>query len=115
MKFKLFTLDSDQKQLLLDISALCGIKQELVVDVWQYTLFTIFLKILENKDKKVNIIKIPYLGNALLKETDEGFETFFSVNQNFIDIVKKIKKGDDSGLVEYFQQEFLEKLLTNME
>jgi hypothetical protein len=118
MKEKLFTISSDEKQLLQKISSLCGVKQEIIKEIWQFTLFTSFLEILENKDKNYNIIQIPFLGKILIKPDKEKpgeFENFFVLNDDTKSIIKKIKNGYETELIQYFQDNFINKVLENID
>jgi agmatine/peptidylarginine deiminase len=118
MKEKLFTISADEKQLLQKISSLCGIKQEIIKEIWQFTLFTSFIDILENKDKSYNIIQIPFLGKILIKPDKEKpgeYENFFILNEDTKNIVKKIKSGSETELIKYFQDNFINKVLNNID
>jgi hypothetical protein len=118
MKEKLFTVSSDEKQLLQKISSLCGVKQEIIKEIWQFTLFNSFLELLENKDKNYNIISIPFLGKILIKpdkENPEEYENFFIINEDTKSIIKKIKNGQETELIQYFQNNFINKVLENID
>lgn len=113
---KLFSSDIDQRELITKISALCGLKQDIVKQVWQYTFFSIYISLLEQKDKKINEIKLPYVGKIMLRWDDEGkeFEQFLLMDPSFRDIVNKLKKGEDTGLVQFFQENFINKIVDNI-
>jgi hypothetical protein len=118
MKDKLFASSSEEKQLLQKISSLCGVKQEIIKEVWQYSLFSAFLDILENKDANYNIISVPFLGKILIrpdKERPDEFETFFSFNEETKNTIKKIKSGQETELIQYFQENFINKVLENID
>jgi hypothetical protein len=118
MKEKLFTISSDEKQLLQKISSLCGVKQEIIKEIWQFTLFSSFLEILENKDKNYNIISIPFLGKILIKPDKEKLgelENFFILNEDTKSIIKKIKHGYETELIQYFQDNFINRVLENID
>jgi hypothetical protein len=118
MKEKLFTISSDEKQLLQKISSLCGVKQEIIKEIWQFTLFSSFLEILENKDKNYNIISIPFLGKILIKPDKEKpgeLENFFILNEDTKSIIKKIKNGYETELIQYFQDNFINRVLENID
>lgn len=113
---KIFVQDSEQKELIQNISALCGLKQDIIKQVWQYTFFSIYLSLLEQKDKNISEIKIPYLGKILLKFNDENldFEKFLLVDSNVQEMIKKIRAGNDTGMVQYFQENFISKVIDNI-
>jgi len=118
MKEKLFTISAEEKALLQKISSLCGIKQEIIKEIWQYTLFSSFLEILEKKDEKYNLISIPFLGKILIKpdrSNPEEFENFILLNEDTKSIIKKIKRGYETELIQYFQENFINKVLENID
>jgi hypothetical protein len=118
MKEKLFTISAEEKQLLQKISSLCGVKQEIIKEIWQFTLFNSFLDLLENKDKNYNILSVPFLGKLLVKPDKENpgeFENFFILNEETKSIIKKIKNGYETDLIQYFQENFINKVLENID
>jgi hypothetical protein len=118
MKEKLFTISAEEKQLLQKISSLCGVKQEIIKEIWQFTLFNSFLDLLENKDKNYNILSIPFLGKLLIKPDKENpgeLENFLILNEETKSIIKKIKNGYETDLIQYFQENFINKVLENID
>jgi hypothetical protein len=110
-KTTLFDLSSDQKKLISDISTLCGVKQETVTLVWQYTLLVNYLRLLEEKDKSYSKIQIPLLGSVLIKHNSDGSTDVFPLISELLkETIVKIKKGDDNSIVRYVQTEFLDKI-----
>jgi len=113
---KLFIMDSEQKELIQKISALCGIKQDIIKQVWQFTIFNVLLQLLEDKDKNFNILQIPFFGKILLKPDPEkkgSFESFLALNPNFKEIISSVKSGNETGLISFFQENFINKVLDN--
>ena len=118
---KLFTNDNEQKELITKISALCGLKQDIIKSVWQYTFFSVYLSLLEQKQKGINEVPIPYIGKLVLRFPDEKIrefdperkelEPFFIMNQNFKDVIKNLRAGNDIGLVEFFKENFINKIV----
>jgi len=113
---KLFVQDTEQKELITKISALCGLKQDIIKQVWQYTFFNIYLSLLEQKDKNLNEIKLPYLGKIMLRFNDENsdIDKFILLDQSFQDVIKNIRLGNDTGLVQFFQENFVNKVIDNI-
>jgi hypothetical protein len=118
MKEKLFTISADEKQLLQRISSLCGVKQEIIKEIWQFTLFSSFLEILEEKDKSYNFVTIPFFGKIMIKPDPENpgeFQNFIHLNEETKSIIKKIKNGNETELIHYFQENFINKVLSNID
>jgi hypothetical protein len=114
---KLFIEDSEQKELLQKISALCGLKKDIIKQVWQYTFFQVYLNLLEEKDAPYNIVSIPYIGKMMVrpnKEKNGEFDPLFIFNEGFKSVYKNIKNGDETGLIQYFQENFINKTLDNI-
>lgn len=111
-------MSSDEKMLLQKISSLCGIKQEIIKEIWQFTFFNSFLELLEKKDDNYNILQIPFIGKILIKpdKSHPGeFENFFIFNEETKSIIKKIKSGNETELIQYFQENFISKILDNID
>ena len=113
---KLFVQDAEQKELITKISALCGLKQDIIKQVWQYTFFNIYLNLLEQKDKNISEIKLPHIGKIMLrfKEGEQDFDKFILLDQNFQEIIKNLRAGNDTGLVQFFQENFINKVIDNI-
>lgn len=117
---KSFDLDADTKQMLQEISATFGVKNEIVKEVWEFTLFTILLKIAGNPDKRQRI-NIPYLGHLLLR--DEGIKqdedgnayhdisTLIALSDNFKNLYTKVCKGQFDELSEYLDENYIKPVL----
>ena len=113
---KLFKHDAEEKELISKISALCGLKQDIIKQVWQYTFFSTYISLLEQKDRPISEIKIPYLGKIMLrfKENEPEFERFLLIEEEVQEIIKNIRNGDDTELVQFFQENFINKVLNNI-
>jgi agmatine/peptidylarginine deiminase len=118
MKEKLFTISVEEKNLLQKISSLCGIKQDIIKEIWQYTFFNTFLDVLEKKNNNYNIIPVPFLGKIIIKPDKEvpgEYENFFILNEDTKSLIRKIKKGSETELIQYFQENFINKVLENID
>ena len=113
---KLFTSDGEQKEMITKISALCGLKKDIIQQVWQYTFFSTYLSILEQRDKNINEIKIPYLGKIMLRfnDSDNSFEQFLLIDPSFKEMIKNLRSGNDNGLVNFFQENFINKVIDHI-
>jgi hypothetical protein len=113
---KLFTEDSEQKEFLKKISSLCGLKKDIITQVWQYTFFQVYLDLLENKDKPYNEILLPYIGRLLIRPREnKDMDIMFAMNDNFSKVYKNIKNGDETGLIQFFQENFINKVIDNIQ
>jgi CRISPR/Cas system-associated protein endoribonuclease Cas2 len=117
---KLFQEDSEQKELIQKISALCGLKKDIIKQVWQYTYFQVYLNLLEEKEdkhnqKSYNMINLPYIGKIVLRTNQEKeLEPFIILNQDFKTMIKNIQNGDETGLIQFFQENFINKTIDNI-
>ena len=117
MKLKLFQERKEEKELIQKVSSLCGLKQDIIRQVWMYTFFNIYLSILENSDKNVHVITIPYLANMLVKpdtENKDDFTAFVSLSDDMKKALKDIKNKNETNLVKFFQEHFINKTLENV-
>lgn len=117
-------IDADTKQMLQEISATFGVKNEIVKEVWEFTLFTILLKVAENPEKRQNI-SIPYLGHMLLrdngiKQNDDGvayhdIEPLICLSENFKNLYIKACKGQFGELSEYLEEVYIKPVIDEIE
>jgi hypothetical protein len=117
MKNSLFDVNSEQKKIISDISALCGVKQETVTQVWKYTLLMNYLSLLEGKEKNCVILQIPLVGKIWCrfdKEKDE-YETHLILNDQIKEAMKKTRIGDDNEVVKFYEAEFISPILQEIE
>jgi len=81
-----------------------------------YTFFNNYLSLLEQKDKNMAEIKIPYIGRIMLrfKEGEPDLEPFILLDSNVKDIIKNLRTGNDTGMVQFFQENFINKVVNNI-
>ena len=110
---KLFVNCADEKELIAKISAICGIKQDVIRTVWTHTFFNTYLSILEQREKKLVEIKLPFMGKIMLRfnEENDDFEQFLLIDPNVRDIIKSLRTGNDTGLVSYFKEHFINRTI----
>ena len=97
-----------------------GVKNEIVREVWEFTIFTILLKIAENPDKRQSIT-IPYFGHVLLrdngiKQDEDGtayhdIEPLTALSENFKNLYIKTCKGQFAELSEYLEENYIKPVL----
>lgn len=115
---KLFENDKKQKDFLNKVSAVSGIKRASIQKVWEYTIYTMLLDISEDKDAVYNELQIPFLGKVLLKESKDypgDYDMFLLIFDSIKESIKKIKKNDMRDLIEFFDKNFIEKALENVD
>lgn len=119
----IFKEDDDTKKMILEISSLFGVKADIVRQVWQYTVFSIMLRVAEADETKLTRIKIPYIGNMGIKNlgmitTPKGVEpdldVFVSLSDTFKNLFLKTQGGDYSELSNYVQKKFIEPVMENI-
>lgn len=107
-------MDKEQKDFIQKISSLSGIKKSSIQMVWEYTMYAMFLDLLENKGKNYSTILVPYLGKILIKESKENpgeLDTFLSLSESIKDELIKVKKDNTVDLINYFQENFIDKTI----
>lgn len=119
----IFKEDEDTKKMILEISSLFGVKADIVRQVWQYTIFSIMLRVAEADETKITRVKLPYIGNMGIKNlgmitTPKGVEpdldVFISLSDTFKNLFMKTQGGDYGELSNYVQKKFIEPLIENI-
>lgn len=120
MAKKLFNIDSETKKMLQSISSTYLVPSEIVNKVWEYTIFTIALKIASN-DKQMDKITIPYIGSLYLKENGKeidkngiaqpNIESEIVLSDSFKEIFRSVKQNNYDILSEYFDENYIKKII----
>jgi hypothetical protein len=117
---KLFNIDSETKKMLQSISSTYLVPSEVVNKVWEYTIFTIALKMASN-DGQMDKITIPYIGSLYLKENGKevdkngvaqpNIESEMVLSDSFKEIFRNIKQNNYDILSEYFDENYIKKII----
>lgn len=120
MAKKLFNIDSETKKMLQSISATYLVPSEIVNKVWEYTIFTIALKMASN-DGAMDKITIPYIGSLYLKENGKevdkngvaqpNIESEMVLSDSFKEIFRNIKQNNYDILSDYFDENYIKKVI----
>lgn len=120
MAKKLFNIDSETKKMLQSISSTYLVPSEIVNKVWEYTIFTIALKMASN-DKQMDKITIPYIGSLYLKENGKeidkngiaqpNIESEIVLSDSFKEIFRSVKQNNYDILSEYFDENYIKKII----
>lgn len=120
MAKKLFNIDSETKKMLQSISSTYLVPSEIVNKIWEYTIFTIALKIASN-DKQMDKITIPYIGSLYLKENGKeidkngiaqpNIESEIVLSDSFKEIFRNVKQNNYDILSEYFDENYIKKII----
>ena len=120
MAKKLFNIDSETKKMLQSISSTYLVPSEIVNRVWEYTIFTIALKMSSN-DKQMDKITIPYIGSLYLKENGKeidkngiaqpNIESEIVLSDSFKEIFRSVKQNNYDILSEYFDENYIKKII----
>lgn len=120
MAKKLFNIDSETKKMLQSISSTYLVPSEVVNKVWEYTIFTIALKMASN-DGVMDKITIPYIGSLYLKENGKevdkngvaqpNIESEMVLSDSFKEIFRNIKQNNYDILSEYFDENYIKKVI----
>ena len=120
MAKKLFNIDSETKKMLQSISSTYLVPSEIVNKVWEYTIFTIALKMASN-DKQMDKITIPYIGSLYLKENGKeidkngiaqpNIESEIVLSDSFKETFRNVKQNNYDILSEYFDENYIKKII----
>lgn len=121
---KEFFASKETKDLLARISALFGIKQSVIRQVWDYTLFEWFLE-MSRDENNVKSIEIPYLGILTLKVDGERIDessgeivtdvaSKMSLSKEFIKMLGKIQAEEESELAEYLKESYIDPIMKSI-
>ena len=120
MAKKLFNIDSETKKMLQSISSTYLVPSEIVNKVWEYTIFTIALKMASN-DKQMDKVTIPYIGSLYLKENGKeidkngiaqpNIESEIVLSDSFKEIFRNVKQNNYDILSEYFDENYIKKII----
>jgi hypothetical protein len=120
MAKKLFNIDSETKKMLQSISSTYLVPSEVVNKVWEYTIFTIALKMASN-DGAMDKIIIPYIGSLYLKENGKevdkngvaqpNIESEMVLSDSFKEIFRNIKQNNYDILSDYFDENYIKKVI----
>lgn len=119
----LFREDEDTRGMLSEISSLFGVKVDIVRQVWQFTVFTMLLKIASADESKLTRFTIPYIGSMGLKyngtiATSKGVEpdldVFVSLSDAFKNALSKAQNGNYAELSNYIQTKYIEPILDSI-
>lgn len=115
MKNSLFELTADHKQILKDISSLCGVKEDTVTMVWKYTVLMNFVRQLEKKGGPFEF-QIPLVGKILCKKVDgEDWEVWPILSESLKDSMTKLKLGDSTSVTKWIESELIEPVVREIE
>lgn len=109
----LFKLDENTKNMIAEISALTGIAQNIVKEIYEYFLIDWAIKLAENPDDFADLV-IPYLGTIRVKyagdrETETGelltdVDTEIELTSAFKKLVGDIYDEGRTEIVPYLQK-----------
>lgn len=109
--------------MILEISSLFGVKADIVRQVWQYTVFSMMLKVAEADETKLTRLVLPYIGTigiknngtiASSKGVEPDLDAFLSLSDTFKNLFSKSQDGNYGELSSYIQKKFLEPVISNI-
>ena len=110
--------------IVLDISALFGVKSEVVKQVWEMTVLALLLKTSDFEDSKNVRLKIPFIGNMLLRDNGSviengkctpDIECFMCLDENFKQLFDRARYNDFDNLSDYVQDKYLSDIIDKIE
>lgn len=93
-KDTLFKLDEDTKNTILEVSALSGVSQNIVKEVYEYLLINWAVKLAENQGKYA-MLSVPYLGSVGVKFKEDKVDSAGNLTTEvdaFVDLCDPFKK-----------------------
>ena len=120
-------LDDNTKDLISKTSTLLGVDESIIKEVYQYMLFSWFLKLSENNNR-VNTISIPYLGHIGIRFNDEDImtssdsgadilpevDTFIVLNDNFKKLLGEVRSNKNDMIANMIKSNIRPKLLEDI-
>lgn len=122
-KNNIFKEDDATKQMLREISSLCGYKSDVVKTVWQYTIISIMLRVAEADETKLTRFNIPYIGNVCIKKNgtiatpngiEPDLEPWLFLSDTFKSLLTNCQGGNYGDLASFIQKDFIEPVLENI-
>ena len=112
----------DTKELLQEISALFGLRPDVVKQVWEATLIALFLKMTENPEAE-HELQVPFIGKLFVKyknsysKDNNCFTTVDSkmfLDEEFKNIVGDVYFQGNAPLIDYIQNTLIKNTIENI-
>lgn len=120
----LFKTDQQTKDMLQEISATFGVKYSIVEEVWQYTVFSMLLRVADKENGLIRIT-LPYIGTLGLRDKgsvmsnngsiSSDIEAFASLSDSFKDMFQKVRNGSYGELSDYLKANYIDKTIDNID
>lgn len=120
---KNFEIDNETKQMIQEISATFGVKSEIIREVWEFTIFTILLKVAENPDK-AQAVNIPFFGhirlkdNGIIKESDgteyHDIQPIVALSDSFKKLYINTLKNQYGELSDYLEEKYIKPVINEI-
>jgi hypothetical protein len=119
----LFNVDPDTKKVLNDVATLFGVKTDIVRDVWEYTVFSMVLNLLDS-EHKTRHVTLPFIGRLALRYEgqemkdgllDDDVKGFVLLSQSFKELVSDVFTGDKTVLADYIKKKHLDRVIDDVE
>lgn len=113
----------DTKELLQDVSSQFGLRVDVIKQVWEATLVTLFLKMAENPEAE-HELQIPFIGKLKVKYKNScstGNSGYFTIvdseiflDEEFKNIVGDVYYQGNTPLIDYIQNTLIKNTLENI-
>ena len=120
---KEFFESKNTKDLMQDVCNLFGVKQSIVKQIWDYTLFSWFMK-LSSQEGPVRKIEIPYIGTLSVSVKDEeedangnlitNTESSIELNPEFSKMLGQIDAEAETELSEFIEEQYIKPVTENV-
>lgn len=101
------------KELLQEVSALFGVRADVVKQIWDYTIVTLFLKMAENPEKE-HVLQIPMIGELVIKYKNSYYikdgtvpitevESKLRLDDEFKNLIGDIYFQGNSPIIQFIQ------------
>lgn len=123
-KMKELPYTKDTKELLQDISSQFGLRADVIKQVWEATLVTLFLKMAENPEAE-HELQIPFIGKLKVKYKNSysvgssgdyftAVDSEIFLDEEFKNLVGDVYYQGNTPLIDYIQNTLIKNTLDNI-
>lgn len=109
------------KELLQEVSALFGVRSDIVKQIWDYTIITLFLKMTENPEGE-HILQLPMIGELIVKYKNSVYvkngtitevESNLRLDEEFKNLIGDVYFQGNSPIIEFVQDNLIKNTIEN--
>lgn len=109
------------KELLQDVSSLFGVRSDIVKQIWDYTIITLFLKMAENPEGE-HTLQLPMIGELVVKYKNSVYikngtitevESNLRLDEEFKNLIGDVYFQGNSPIIEFVQDNLIKNTIEN--